>query len=245
MSFCNNCGKQIQDNVRFCKYCGAEVKAAPPPAIAYADSGEEETVFMGPAPVEQVEVPMSSREDDYAVVAVFDEPPKKKKHIALWIVLLLLILLLAGAAFYLIYNDNYKAVLTSIGIWQESEPIADLTEPVTIAPTQTDKRTEPPLEFVFPEVKTSPPTTTASEIIMPSGVVNVQEQYQVVTTGDDLRIRIGPGTGFEQIGRVPNDTIVIITQRHNNGEIEHADWGYLVYNGAGGWVSMDFLLFIG
>ena len=29
MSFCSNCGNQIEDNVRFCQYCGAPIQQAP------------------------------------------------------------------------------------------------------------------------------------------------------------------------------------------------------------------------
>ena len=105
MSFCIHCGKQIQENMRFCKYCGSEVKAAPQPVAAYIGSGEEETIFMDAAPAQQVAYQKLPKEEDYPVVAVFDEP-KKKKHIARWVVLFLVLLLLAGATFYMLYNDN-------------------------------------------------------------------------------------------------------------------------------------------
>jgi len=148
MAFCAKCGKPLSDNMRFCKYCGAEITPDPQPAAH--NSGEEETAFvtMGiPASVPVWEPTHSA------------QPPEKKKRSALWLILLILLLLLVGAAVFLIYNDNYKTVLAATGIGQV-EPVS--TEPTSSLPMQTTESPADVLEFYLPEEKTWPEITTSS-----------------------------------------------------------------------------------
>ena len=241
MSFCKHCGKQIQDNMRFCKYCGTEVKAASQPAAAYVGGGEEQTVFMGPAPAQQVAYQEPPREEGYPVVAVFDAP-KKKKSAARWVVPVLAVLLLAGGAACLLYNDNYKAVLSAVGLWREQEPetAAAWTEPATAGQTQTASHTDSPLEFNFPEETLPPIVTTAGTQPGGSGMVAIPPtRYRVDTNSPiehtPLRIRIGPSVEFDKIGSIPDLAVVIVTQIMD-------DWAYVTYEGVSGWAYMGWMV---
>gem|GEM_PF-3487436 len=243
MTFCIHCGKQIQDNMRFCKYCGTEVKAAPQPAAVYVDSGEEETVFMDAKPMQRVVYQEPPNEEVYPVVAVFDEP-REKKRIGLWVVLILLLLALAGAAFYLIYNDNYKQVLSAIGLQQASQPetVAAWIEPSTTAPPQAVQPTESPLEFSFPKEETLPPIITTAAETLPggSGMVTISPTLYRVDTKSPidhtpLRIRGGPSVEFEKIGSIPDLQVVIVTQMMD-------DWAYVTFEGVSGWAYMGWMV---
>jgi len=244
---CPNCNKKLAADVRFCKYCGAEVAAiyAVPPSVSHVENDEEETVLGDTGPEVQGAHSEPSYGNDYPAKTVAPLP-KKKKHTALWIILPLLFVLLSGAAAYLVYNDNYKAVLSAVGFPQDNEPEADpgWTEPIMTVPTQTTESPTDSWEFVFPEEETQPstiPTTKPSTVPTPSIVTGIQERYKVVTAGNDLRIRNGPGTEFDQIGRISKGTIVTVTQKHNNGESQYDNWGHIEYKGIAGWVAMDFL----
>ena len=242
MSFCIHCGKQIPDNMRFCKYCGTEVNTTPQPApvAAYVGSGEEETVFMGARPAQRVVYQEPPNDDAYPVVAVFDEP-KKQRHTARWVVLVILLLLLAGAAFFLLYNENYKEVLSKIGLWQEQEPatIAAWTEPSTTVAPKTADTLDLPLEFDFPEEETLPPRTLppmGETLPDGSGPISISPTLYMVVFDEDhnLHIRKGPSTDYEILGKIPRNGIVIATQIWD-------DWAYVEYNGIKGWSTMEYL----
>jgi uncharacterized protein YraI len=53
-----------------------------------------------------------------------------------------------------------------------------------------------------------------------------------ITTGYTLKIRSGPGTDFEQVGTVPYNTTLPVL-----GRDEAANWAFVDYNGARGWVA--------
>jgi len=59
---------------------------------------------------------------------------KKERSKTPLIVVLCMLIVAAIAMAVLVYNDNYKVVLSNIGFWQESEPVAaaDRTEPIDI-----------------------------------------------------------------------------------------------------------------
>jgi len=101
-----------------------------------------------------------------------EQPKKKKRGIALLIAVLLLLLVFAVAAIYLVYQDNYKTVLASIGIVQETEPDTTVgeTESTSSVSTQT---TEPPDETTTAqdddeENDTEAASTNWTQIAMPA-----------------------------------------------------------------------------
>lgn len=57
--FCSNCGKEINENVKFCHYCGAEQTATVIPAASVPVSADTESSvpISIPAPSEPVSVP--------------------------------------------------------------------------------------------------------------------------------------------------------------------------------------------
>ena len=65
-------------------------------------------------------------------------------------------------------------------------------------------------------------------------------QYSVsVSNAADLRLRTGPGTEYaELVSYIPNGTKLSITQTMINS-FDGRPWGYTVYNGVEGWVSLN------
>ena len=57
--------------------------------------------------------------------------------------------------------------------------------------------------------------------------------YKVNTGGTPIRYRTGPGVTNAEIGTIPDNTVLKVTQVNKN-------WGYTSYNGKNGWVLLDF-----
>ena len=71
--FCSNCGKQIEDGVRFCKYCGTPTShpetPAPRPAEELGTKQEERSVQAAPVTAAESS-PKSKRKRDFVLPAV-------------------------------------------------------------------------------------------------------------------------------------------------------------------------------
>lgn len=91
MAFCNNCGKELTPNDRFCPECGVpqlgEMPAAPPAPAA--PSAENPPVGYSPAAPA-----MGNPYPGYPPVP----PPRKKNKVLLWVLIPVAILLLGGLA---------------------------------------------------------------------------------------------------------------------------------------------------
>ena len=59
-------------------------------------------------------------------------------------------------------------------------------------------------------------------------------QYSVMTKGDSLNMRSGPGQENDVTAKIPNGTVVPLY-----GVVE--GWGHVSYKGVSGWVSLDYL----
>jgi len=125
------------------------------------------------------------------------KPPKKKRSSAPLIVVLLILLLLAVGAVGMVYNDNYKAVLTAVGLGQHVEPETTTgeTESTTIPIMQT---TEPPASttegYSETEPQTEATTTTAVPSFTEAGEIP-PTAYRVYFEDDHdhtIFIRVGP-----------------------------------------------------
>jgi len=166
-------------------------------------------------------------------------PPKKKRSSAPLIMVLLILLILAIAAVGMVYNDNYKTVLTAVGLGQYVEPETTVseTEPTTTAPIQT---TEAPTTTTDEYSETEPLRALTPTTITPSYTEAGEippTAYRVYFENDHdhtLFIRVGPSQDYRDIGSIPARSIVVVTRIVDG-------WAYLTYNGITGWSSMDYL----
>ena len=90
------------------------------------------------------------------------------------------------------------------------------------------------------EEETTEETTQAAEedengLVKPSEKLEESWTGVVAAEGDGLSLRLGPGSDYEAILIVPDDTELEI-------EAEDGSWGYTSYAGESGWVSTDWLV---
>ncbi len=98
--FCNNCGKQIPDNARFCANCGNKV-AVPAAPVPVTPVAEPAPVPVDPEPVVAPVYHSAPAEPAYQEPApVYEMPaePKKKSKKGLIILIIALVVVLAAAA---------------------------------------------------------------------------------------------------------------------------------------------------
>jgi len=62
------------------------------------------------------------------------------------------------------------------------------------------------------------------------------DTYKVNTNGTNLMLRSGPNGSYDIVARVPDTTLLNVTQVNDN-------WGYTTYNGASGWVCLDYTMY--
>jgi len=78
------------------------------------------------------------------------------------------------------------------------------------------------------------------EIVKPQNLLDeVNAPHAMVNANGGLRLRSGPGTNYEIIMVVPNDSAVV-ERGYNDDSFE---WVYVEYNGKYGWLSSEFLIF--
>lgn len=234
---CIECGKSVPENAKYCKHCGAPVKAAEPSSFAQP---REDVSF---SPVND-SFPVSQSDLSPVMKAPPTSIPTKKRRFRVPLIaggsVFFVVLLVALG---LIYNDNYKSLLSSMGFEQKM----DSSETTAATTTQSE------VPSVF-ETQTSIPTDTTQQSIADTTAENVTQPlttsllptappnstgatslYKVVTeSGLPLRIRSGPSEEHEQIGKVKNGNTVLVRQVVDG-------WANVEYNGVVGWSSLQFL----
>lgn len=79
-----------------------------------------------------------------------------------------------------------------------------------------------------------PDNGTAQPDPTPSSTVGI---YKTNTPNSTLNFRSSPSTSSTVIASIPDNTELSVTKIQDN-------WGYTVYNGVGGWISLDFAEFV-
>lgn len=81
------------------------------------------------------------------------------------------------------------------------------------------------------------PETTKPQTTAPVASSGKAGKYTVATQEDPLSIRLNATDDTTTVGSIPKGTEIEILAVYDK-------WGYVNYNGTGGWVSMDFVKFI-
>ncbi len=111
--------------------------------------------------------------------------------------------------------------------------------------TTTEETTTEIVTTTVPETTTEKETTTEPEttteeietlegLIAPQSTLDEAREVVVSADGDQLTLRLGPGSDYDQITMIDDETELTITA-------EDSGWGYTVYNKQAGWVSMDWV----
>lgn len=110
---------------------------------------------------------------------------------------------------------------------QESRAAAE-----ALARANSDTKTEADAKKTTVETEATQAAASTATTIANSTATS----YRVATKeGSDLRVRSGPSTDTEQIGGIPNGSIVAVSEIKNG-------WGHVVYGDINGWCSMEFLV---
>lgn len=123
--------------------------------------------------------------------------------------------------------------LAACGKTAEPETTTEETTTEAVTTTVPETTTEK-------ETTTTEPETTTEEIETQEGLITPQstldEAKRVVVSadGDQLTLRLGPSSDYDQVTMIDDGTELTITA-------EDSGWGYTVYNRQAGWVSMDWV----
>lgn len=85
--------------------------------------------------------------------------------------------------------------------------------------------------------ETTTPTTKPVETTAPAASNDKTGKYTVNTQEDPLSIRLNATDNTSTIGKIPKGTEIEILA-------VYGEWGYVNYNGTGGWVAMKFVKFV-
>ena len=111
--------------------------------------------------------------------------------------------------------------------------------------TTTEETTTEAVTTTVPETTTEKETTTEPEttteeietqegLIAPASTLDEAKKVVVSADGDQLTLRLGPGSDYDQATMIDDGTELTITA-------EDSGWGYTTYNKQAGWVSMDWV----
>ena len=102
MAFCYNCGARLNDEVRFCPYCGARQDTTPAPPVQPAPPLPVQPEAERPRPVPPRPAPpvMDPKADATLLPRRGDKRPRKRGCL-FWFLVLLGILLLLFVAYYI------------------------------------------------------------------------------------------------------------------------------------------------
>ena len=113
----------------------------------------------------------------------------------------------------------------------KAQPPADSTNAITTTePDETKKATD----------ETNPPKapdTTNVETTTPIVSTGKTGKYTIATQNDPLGIRLNASTNTTTVGAIPKGTEIEILAVYE-------DWGYVNYQGTGGWVPMKYVKFV-
>ena len=142
-------------------------------------------------------------------------------------------------------------------------PASAATTVPTTAPAETVEPTPAPVETATPALATTTPaptseSTSALEMptvneepveapdanypgldVQPTHVWDTQSQtlLRVATNADNLNMRKGPGTDYDLVGQAPHDGVVTRIGKRSDND----GWILILYDGAYGWVSAEYL----
>lgn len=119
--FCMHCGKELEDNSKFCTYCGNAIEAAPAPTqeapVVVAPQPQENYCPNPPMPEAPPEPAPIPRDAHYYADPVPPAPQKKKKGkkvgVLIAIILVLLLLIGGGVGYYLYTQQVYEKNLAA------------------------------------------------------------------------------------------------------------------------------------
>lgn len=170
MKFCEECGAQLDDDVRFCEECGAEQELLITEKIIEAELQRADQIV---EPELITEVSKKSQIQDTAIVtSVMSEGKERNKCKWKIVIAVVAILFAAGGLGYLFgrqvgpkNNDSQQIVSGSISL----TPTAGLeaTMPLTPTPTKQLHATQTPVPTVIP-TQTPVPTVTPTQIPVPT-----------------------------------------------------------------------------
>jgi len=187
------------------------------------------------------------------------QPAKKRNSPLAWVILVVLLALISGSVIYLIATDRHEAVLAAIGIGEktvstteEQKPEQTQRESTTAVQSETtvdilallDEITQAPIattDVASIHMETTlAPVTLANGVHNPSGsnTSNTPGTYLIVTEGSILNLRVSPSQKVDIVVKIPDMTIVSISE---TTFAETLWWGYTSYAGQNGWVAMRFL----
>ena len=150
--YCENCGKELQPEARFCPECGTPVGAEPPSSTERAPSPPPaDSAPTTPSPVESPPPPPPSATEtipspfEEGVTAASAPPPtppaKKKGKPVLWITLVIVVLgclglaLVAGGVYWFFLRDGARPSPTPAAVTEPPVTVEELTEePLTDTP---------------------------------------------------------------------------------------------------------------
>lgn len=202
--FCDQCGKQIKQGIKFCPYCGAKVRDVEPQAPVQQTPENE---LRKPQPLAQQTTENEPRKPQAPLQqttkieprkpqAQKTEPAKKKKPILPIICVLLVLLLLGGGGFYIYQSGLLEDVMDLIGtvtsekdgLEAEKEPEEEQEEPEEPeeAPKEKEEEPERPAHEEKPASEEPAAETPAWEMEIPE----VQQEILVSCSGSSALLTL-------------------------------------------------------
>ncbi len=228
MRRCVNCGAPLEEDSVFCPNCGnkqpiedptEETQSGFTPGNGPGNGFPPQDGFppMGGFPP-QGEFPPQG--DQGYGGGTGSGSAKKTSLLPIIIIAVVVVLLIAGAVIFFLVRKNNDS---------ESDANDDTETEVTDEVTETESETEE--NFIVTE---SVPTTVEVVADLTDPPYTTAEYYVVTTARDPLNLRSAASTDSPTIGKIPKGTVIQITEIING-------FGYTVYNGTPGYVSMMYL----
>ena len=107
----------------------------------------------------------------------------------------------------------------------ETTVVTRTSENTATKPVQTAGTTKPATKTTAPATKTTAPVTQTT---------SQKRNYTVSTNGSNLNLRDGPGLEHKVVAEIPNKSTLVIDEISDG-------WAHTVFNGIGGWVTMEYL----